>query len=623
MNNWEILLAATILLSMLYGIDDLFIDATYWFSFLRRFVRRQQIVPLKIHQLMAKTEQRVAIMVPCWEEDEVVGASLKNTIYTVQYSNFDVFVGVYPNDPDTGNVVKSLLSTIPNLHPVVCPEPGPTSKADNLNSIMRGIKKHEKSHNVHYDIFVLHDAEDVVHPLSLKLYNHLLPRKDMIQIPVFPLEMPLRFFTHWTYADEFAENHTKDILTREMIGGFVPSAGVGTAFSRSAIDLVMEETKSELESVFSTKTLTEDYAFSLQIKKKNLKSIFVHQAFEHIREAKRFWFFGPTVLKVTKEWIATRALFPVNYAASIRQKSRWILGISLQEWKESGWMGNAATRYTLFRDRKGPLGHLICVLGYFFLLIFASGWMNTHIGLNLSFLPRISHENRIIWTLLLVNALFMCQRILQRFIAVARIYGFWPAVFSPVRIVYGNFINAHAFLIALTKFYSSLRSGRRPTWAKTSNVFPSTEQLARYRRRLGDLLLDSASVTPAQLKNALVQQAREKKRLGAILIQDGIVSEEKVLQCIAKLYSMNVVNLDSYLLKFSVSDLPSIPSNVHQWLRKRRLVPINEKNGRLLVALADPTDERLKKETQEQLSGYNVNFVVAPPQQIEKILSVP
>jgi adsorption protein B len=245
------------------------------------------------------------------------------------------------------------------------------------------------------------------------------------------------------------------------------------------------------------------------------------------------------------------------------------------------------------------------------------------LGVNLGFLPQPSHSNQLIWTLLLINAIFMLQRILQRFIAVARIYGFWPAFISPLRIVYGNFINAHAFTVALLKFWSALRTGRRPVWSKTSNVFPTPQQLVRYHRRLGDLLLDSASVTPSQLQSALAQQAKEKKRLGAILIEEGIVSEERVTACIAKLYSMNIINLDNYLLKFSVSDLPSISPNIHQWLKKRRLVPIEEKSGKIFIALADPSDERLKKEVVRQLSTHKVHFLVAPSKQIENVLAIP
>jgi adsorption protein B len=414
-------------------------------------------------------------------------------MFTLQYQKYDVFVGVYPNDQATMSVVKKLKEVLPNVYYAVCPNPGPTSKADNLNSMYAEIIKHEKDHNVHYEIFVIHDAEDVIHPLSLKLYNYLIPRKDMVQIPVFPLEVPLRMFTHWTYADEFAENHTKDIIAREVIGGFVPSAGVGTALSRKAVEAVAKS--GDNDDVFSTRTLTEDYAFSLRLKESKLDAIFVHQSFVRVRERKQFYWFGKMIPSKTREWIATRALFPVNYRASVRQKSRWILGISLQEWKESGWLGNMATRYTLFRDRKGPVGHLICLAAYFFLGYFIAGWLSAHYGWGWN-LPGITHSNELIWTLLVLNFVFLAERLLQRFIAVWRIYGFWPAVLSAPRVVYGNFINAHAFLIALSKFWKSVKTGEKPVWAKTSNVFPTVEQLTPYRRRLGDLLLASATITP-------------------------------------------------------------------------------------------------------------------------------
>ncbi len=79
----------------------------------------------------------------------------------------------------------------------------------------------------------------MIHQLSLKLYNYLIPRKDMIQLPVLPLEVNYFNFTHWVYNDEFAESHTKDIIVREAIHGLVPSAGVGTAFSRKAIEMLL------------------------------------------------------------------------------------------------------------------------------------------------------------------------------------------------------------------------------------------------------------------------------------------------------------------------------------------------------------------------------------------------
>ena len=62
---------------------------------------------------------------------------------------------------------------------IVCPHPGPTNKADCLNWVFQGMLVAEQEKDIRYEIVVLHDSEDIVHPLELKLFNWLIPRKDM------------------------------------------------------------------------------------------------------------------------------------------------------------------------------------------------------------------------------------------------------------------------------------------------------------------------------------------------------------------------------------------------------------------------------------------------------------
>ena len=66
-------------------------------------------------------------------------------------------------------------------------------------------------------------------------FHCLVDRKDLIQLPVYPFERRWSDFTSAHYMDEFAELHAKDILVREAIARQVPSAGVGTCFSRRAV----------------------------------------------------------------------------------------------------------------------------------------------------------------------------------------------------------------------------------------------------------------------------------------------------------------------------------------------------------------------------------------------------
>ena len=119
---------------------------------------------------------------------------------------------------------------------VTCPHDGPTSKGDCLNWIYQRMKDHEARHRMRFRIVVLHDAEDLIHPESLRLINWFSRRYAMVQVPVLPLPTGVGEWTHGLYCDEFAEYQHKDIPVRQHLGGFLPSNGVGTGFDRAALE---------------------------------------------------------------------------------------------------------------------------------------------------------------------------------------------------------------------------------------------------------------------------------------------------------------------------------------------------------------------------------------------------
>jgi adsorption protein B len=215
---------------LVFAIDDLLIDILYWVRVAKNKKKGLKNKKFTYGSLAEKKEQKIAVMVAAWKEADVIGKMLLHNLSTIDYKRYDVFVGLYPNDKETIDAVLAAKEEYPNIHCVVGELDGPINKAQNLNVIYDYIKKSEINLKEAYDIYVFHDSEDVVHPLSLKIYNAMSPQSDMIQIPVLPLPVKLLSFTHWVYADEFAENHTKDMIVREQIKGLVPSAGVGTAF---------------------------------------------------------------------------------------------------------------------------------------------------------------------------------------------------------------------------------------------------------------------------------------------------------------------------------------------------------------------------------------------------------
>src|SRR5436305_4828296 len=105
-------------------------------------------------------ERRIAIFVPCWMEYGVIANMVRHNLSVIKYRNFDIFLGVYPNDEKTSAVVEELSRSYRNVHVAVCARPGPTSKADCLNNIFGRMVELEAERDCRFDTVVLHDAED-------------------------------------------------------------------------------------------------------------------------------------------------------------------------------------------------------------------------------------------------------------------------------------------------------------------------------------------------------------------------------------------------------------------------------------------------------------------------------
>lgn len=441
------------------GVMDLYIDFTHIAWQIRRFFNRKDIQPLTIERLKAREQQRIAIFIAAWHEADVIAKTLTNACQTIHYNNYDIFVGTYPNDPDTQREVDKVAKMDDHVHKVVTPDPGPTNKASNLNHVFNAILDYETRTDSYFDIIVMHDSEDVIHPYSLLVYNYLLPRKDMVQIPVFPLPQPLNRVTHWTYADEFAENHTKILRVRELNNGFVPSAGVGTGFTKRAFQQLAIST----DEIFSPNTLTEDYQLGLRMNLQGMKAAFVNI---RIPPSEEF----PTE-KAPTEWVATRALFPTDFKHAVKQKTRWNIGIILQGWANLGWRGSLGVKWDLLQDRKALISTPVNFLGYLvFLYFLLYQIVQYYSGASM---PVLIQKDTFLYTLVLISTVFMVWRMLNRALAVDKIYGFWPAITSIPRSIWGNVINFAAINRALYQYFLNKVRKREVAWDKTAHEFPS------------------------------------------------------------------------------------------------------------------------------------------------------
>ncbi len=438
---------------LISGIDDIALDLYYWFNYLFRRKATTKYQKLSKEELKNTPEKHIAIFVPAWREDEVIDKMITRACATIDYAKYDIFVGVYPNDPKTVDKVMKMSRIYERVHAVVAGHQGPSSKAENLNEIYQGMIRWENAAGIRYDVVVLHDAEDVIHPLSLRVFNYFIPSHDMVQLPVYPLETPHTNVIHWTYCDEFAENHTKDLVARSILSGFTPSAGVGTGYNRWLLEFAGT---SFARNMFRKNSLTEDYDMALRL---------------GLGEAKLLFLYKPFGID-----IATWAYFPHSFATSVRQKTRWLIGICLQSWKNYGWLGNFRFRLTLYRDRKAVLSNLVNVLAYVVLLYVILYELAVRGLSSYGRLTPIVAVGSTLWYIILVDTVLMIWRFGHRFLTVKRIYGSIAGLLSILRYPVSNVVNFNAATRALRKYLLSRVNGTRIPWDKTVHRYPSMDE---------------------------------------------------------------------------------------------------------------------------------------------------
>lgn len=136
-------------------------------------------------------------------------------------------------------------------------------------------------------------------------------------------------------------------------------------------------------------------------------------------------------------------------------------------------------------------------------------------------------------------------------------------------------------------------------------------------KHLGDLLVEAEIISKKTLERALERQKAEKKRLGVVLEEMGVITEEELVDALSKQFNFKTIkNFVSH--SYSQELLDMLPSD---FAMKRLVFPLKQKEAMLAVAITDPFD----LETMEMLSritGLQVVPVLATRKEILDAISV-
>ncbi|HYL50846.1 MAG TPA: ATPase, T2SS/T4P/T4SS family, partial [Acidimicrobiia bacterium] len=127
---------------------------------------------------------------------------------------------------------------------------------------------------------------------------------------------------------------------------------------------------------------------------------------------------------------------------------------------------------------------------------------------------------------------------------------------------------------------------------------------------LGALLIDEGLLTEAQLDAALSEQSRSGKPLGRLLIEQGTISETELVRTLARQVGLEFVDLEDWTIDGSVASVVS-----ESLARRYQAIPIGWDEGKLVVAMADPSNVFAVDDIRA-LAGADVRSVVATASQI-------
>ena len=132
--------------------------------------------------------------------------------------------------------------------------------------------------------------------------------------------------------------------------------------------------------------------------------------------------------------------------------------------------------------------------------------------------------------------------------------------------------------------------------------------------RLGDVVVAQKVITPAQLAQALEQQKRTGRRLGRLLVESGLCSEEQIAAAVARQLGIPYVNL-----KFANVANDVVRKLPEALARRFRAVVLEDKRTTYLVGMSDPADLFAQDELQRALKRPIETAAVSEEQILETI----
>ncbi len=107
----------------------------------------------------------------------------------------------------------------------------------------------------------------------------------------------------------------------------------------------------------------------------------------------------------------------------------------------------------------------------------------------------------------------------------------------------------------------------------------------KHKKRLGEMLVEAGLMTDEQLKQAVLDHKRNNMKLGQFLVREGIVAGAQITDLISRQLKIQKYHPDNFPIDMGLTEL--IPAEMAQRLQT---IPLSKTNYLLTLAMTDPTD---------------------------------
>src|SRR5665647_1479048 len=137
----------------------------------------------------------------------------------------------------------------------------------------------------------------------------------------------------------------------------------------------------------------------------------------------------------------------------------------------------------------------------------------------------------------------------------------------------------------------------------------------KVKKRLGEMLVESRIITEEKLQQALIEQKKAGLKLGQYLTRQSIVNEQQIIDLLSRQLKIQKYHPDNFPLDIGL--VRNIPIDVAQ---KYQIAPLKKKGRLLTIAMVDPLDINAM-DTIEVLTNSEVEPVVCSEREVDQIIN--